>query len=63
MHNSNNNMLLIIAVALIGILAVMAMNYYNDRNEPASVVEKISNDVSEFGEEVRDEIDDHTTSN
>ncbi len=57
---NNNAALTVIAVALVGIFAMMAWDHYN-KPEPANIVEKISNDMSEFGEEVRDEIDDHTT--
>ncbi len=56
----NNRVLMIIAISLIGIFAVMAMNYYHEKHN-TSTVEKISNDLAEFGEEVKDEIDDHTT--
>lgn len=56
----NRNLVLsIIAVAVVGIFFIMALNY-SEREE--SPVEKVSDSISEATEEITDEIDDHTTS-
>ena len=56
----NRNVLLtLIAVGVLGIFGAMAYEI-NERDK--SPVEKISDSISEAGEEISDEIDDHTTS-
>ncbi len=55
---NNAGILTIIAVALIGILVVLVMNYQESQKSP---VEKFTSSVHEMGEEIQDEIDDHTT--
>ncbi len=55
----NRNVLLsIIGVGVIGILGVMV---YQENERSKSPVEKISEGVNEATEEIKDEIDDHTT--
>lgn len=56
----NRNVLLtLIAVGVVGIFGAMIYEI-NERDK--SPVEKISDSISEAGEEISDEIDDHTTS-
>ena len=56
----NRNVLLtLIAVGVLGIFGAMAYEI-NERDK--SPVEKISDSISEAGEEIADEIDDNTTS-
>ncbi len=56
---NNKGIMVLIAVVLIGILAVLVMNYQERRKGP---IEKLGDSVSEVAEEVQDEIDDNTTS-
>jgi hypothetical protein len=56
---NKNALLSIIAVGVIGIFGVMA---YQEHELNKSPVQKISEGVSEATEEIKDEIDDHTTS-
>lgn len=56
---NRNGLLTVIAVGVIGIFGVMA---YQEHERSKSPVEKISEGVSEATEEIKDEIDDHTTS-
>lgn len=56
--NQKNGILVIIAVVLIGIFAIMAVQMHEESETPA---EKISEGVSEAFEEAGDEIDDSTT--
>lgn len=58
MFNNPNGLLVIIAVALIGILTVMVIQYNRDQASPG---EKIVNSVGEAIEEVGDEIDDRVS--
>lgn len=55
---NNNAILTIIALGVVGIFTIMAVNYHEKKESP---VEKISNSISEAAEEIGDEIDDHTT--
>ena len=59
MTTGNNN----IALTVIAICVVIATGYYiYDRtHQPKTVGEKISDSVGEVTEEIKDEIDDHTT--
>lgn len=52
---NNNGILIVIAVALIGILTVMFLQY--EEKPPG---EKIADSIGELTEEIGDEIDDHT---
>jgi len=56
---NRNTLLIVIAVALVGILGFMVINYQEKSQSPG---EKISSGLSEATEEIKDEIDDHTTS-
>lgn len=56
---NRNALLSLIAVGVLGIFGVMAYQEH-ERNE--SPIEKIGDTISEAGEEIQDEIDDHTTS-
>lgn len=56
---NRNSLLAIIAIGVIGIFGVMA---YQEHERSKSPVEKISDGVNEAAEEIKDEIDDHTTS-
>ncbi|MAS87270.1 MAG: hypothetical protein CMH30_04750 [Micavibrio sp.] len=55
--NSSKGLLTIIAVVLIGIFIVIAMQYHRENRSP---IEKISDGISETSQEIGDEIDDHT---
>ncbi len=66
--NNNKNLLVIIAAALVGILAILGIQAYNSNKEPATLGESIDkvignaqDDAKELKEEIKDEIDDHTT--
>lgn len=52
---TNRNILIVIAVLILGIFGVLAMNYYRESND------SIGDNVNEAIEEIGDEIDDHTT--
>ncbi len=56
---NRNSLLAIIAIGVISIFGVMA---YQEHERSQSPVEKISDGVNEAAEEIKDEIDDHTTS-
>jgi peroxiredoxin len=56
---NRNALLSIIAIGVIGIFGVMA---YQEHERSKSPIEKISDGVGEATEEIKDEIDDHTTS-
>ncbi len=53
---STKNLLILIIAILIGVIAVLALN----QEEPTQL-ENLASDLSEAGEEISDEIDDHTT--
>jgi hypothetical protein len=53
---NNRNVLIVIAVLLLGIFAIMAMNYTQTPRD-----DSIGGSVNEVVEEIGDEIDDHTT--
>lgn len=56
----NRNVLLtLIAVGVVGIFGAMI---YEINEREKSPIEKISDDLGEATEEIKDEIDDHTTS-
>ena len=55
--NSSKGLLTIIAVVLIAIFIVIAMQYHRENRSP---IEKISDGISETSQEIGDEIDDHT---
>lgn len=55
-HMSTKNLLILIIAILIGVIAVLALN----QEEPTQL-ENLASDLSEAGEEISDEIDDHTT--
>jgi len=59
--------MLVIVIVLVGLIGVLVYDRAQEPKTPGEAVgdaiERISNDVSEAGEEIRDEIDDHTTSN
>jgi Flp pilus assembly protein CpaB len=55
--NNSRVLLTIIAVVLIGIFVVVAMQFQQDNRSP---VEKIGDGISETAEEIGDEIDDNT---
>lgn len=54
---NNRSILIAITIVLIGIFAVMAMNYTNKADNNT-----LGGSIDEVVEEVGDEIDDHTTS-
>jgi hypothetical protein len=56
----NKGILVVIAIALLGIFGVLAMQYHEEQKSPG---EKISEGIGEAAEEVGDEIDDATTAN
>ncbi len=56
---NRNSLLAIIAIGVIGIFGIMA---YQEHEQNKSPIEKISDGVHEATEEIKDEIDDHTTS-
>lgn len=55
---NNRNLLIIIAVILVGILGLAFVNYQESQKGP---MEKMGDSVNEVVEEVGDEIDDNTT--
>jgi hypothetical protein len=55
---TNKALMSIIAVLLLGMISVGLIHALDDRDE--STFDRIGNSVEEIGEEVRDEIDDHT---
>lgn len=55
---TNKALMSIIAVLLLGMISVGLIHALDDRDE--SALDRIGNSVEEIGEEVRDEIDDHT---
>jgi HAMP domain-containing protein len=54
---NNKGLLIVIALVLVGILGVLAMQYQERQKSP---IERVGDSVSETVEEVGDEIDDHT---
>ena len=61
MNTGNNN----IALTVIAICVVIATGFYlydRSHSEPKTMGEKISNSIGEVTEEIKDEIDDNTTS-
>ena len=56
---TNKALLSIIAILLLGVLSVGIIHAVDNRSSE-SVFERTSNSLDEAGEEVRDEIDDHT---
>ncbi len=55
---SNKGLLVVIAVLLVGILGILAVQY-QQREKPLD--ERIGDSISETVEEIGDEIDDNTT--
>lgn len=55
---SNKGLLIVIAVILVGILGILAVQY-QQREKPLD--QRIGDSVSEVVEEIGDEIDDNTT--
>ena len=56
---TNKALLTIIAILLLGVLSVSVIRAL-DNGDDTSTFEDISNNIDEAGEELRDEIDDHT---
>ena len=56
---TNKALFSIIIILLTGILSVSAIHAYN-MDQDTSVIDDVSSSLQEAGEEIRDEIDDHT---
>lgn len=54
----NNGLMTIVAVIVLGIIGFMVADHYT---KPQTTGEKIQGSVHEVAEEIKDEIDDHTT--
>ncbi len=59
MTNNSNGILVVIAIALIGIFAVLVVDY--NKKQSATPAERIVNSIGETVEEIGDEIDDSTS--
>lgn len=61
----NSQIMLVVVLVLAGLVALLVYDRARTPQTPGEAVgnaiERISNDIGEAGEEIRDEIDDHTT--
>ena len=59
MNSTRNALLSLVAIGVLGIFGVMAYQQHENNKSPT---QKISEGIGEATEEIKDEIDDHTTS-